>query len=259
MHPEWKVGGIMRQADTYLVKEFADLAGVTVRTLHFYDQTGLLKPALRTDSKHRLYRHGDLLRLQQILTLKVLGFSLDEIRRLLDSPAYDLRESLAAQKRAVDAHIGQLQQVSRALSKVLSKEGEMDWRAVTDIIEAMRSEDRYRFFQRFFTPQQQEALASRAAQMTAGEIEAGNRAWAEVIEGFKALRDRPPGDPDVQGLVARMADLVRQFTHGDEGITQALKNMYRDVNQIPADIRPYDADLQAFMLEALKVFQQKHR
>ena len=258
MRAELKSGGIMRQADTYLVKEFADLAGVTVRTLHFYDQTGLLKPAQRTDSKHRLYRHDDLLRLQQILTLKVLGFSLDEIRRLLDSPAYDLRESLSAQKGAVDAHIGQLQQVSRALSKVLSREGELDWQAVTDIIEAVRSEERYRFFQQFFTPQQQEMLTSRSAQMSPDELEAGNRAWAEVIQGFKAMRGHPPGDPDVQALVARMADLVRQFTHGDEGIAQALKNMYHDVNQIPADLRPYDADLQAFMLEALKVFQQKN-
>src|SRR5579859_7361579 len=248
----------MRQADTYLVKEFADLAGVTVRTLHFYDETGLLKPARRTNSKHRLYRHDDLLRLQQILTLKVLGFSLDEIRRLLDSPRYDLRESLTAQKRAVDAHIGQLQQVSRALSKVLSQAGQLDWQAVTDIIEAVRSEDRYRYFEQFFSPEQRETLASRSAQMSPAQIEAGNRAWAEVIAGFKALRDRDPGDAEVQTLVARMADLVKQFTRGDEGLTQALRTIYADVNQIPAGIRPYDADLQAFMLEAVKVFQHQN-
>lgn len=58
----------------YMVREFAKLAGVTVRTLHFYDREGLLKPSQYTGKNHRLYQQKDLLRLQQILTLKYLGF-----------------------------------------------------------------------------------------------------------------------------------------------------------------------------------------
>src|SRR5689334_328532 len=87
---------------TYLVGEFATLAGVTVRTLHHYDETGLLKPSQHTRAKHRLYREEDLLRLQQILTFKQLGFSLEEIHDLLESDTYDLRETLRIQKQALD-------------------------------------------------------------------------------------------------------------------------------------------------------------
>src|SRR5258708_5821671 len=116
----------MRQANTYLVKEFAQLAGVTVRTLHYYDATGLLKPSLHTEAKHRLYKREDLLRLQQILTLKYLGFSLDEIQNVLNSPSYDLRQSLRFQKQAIDERITELQQVSRALSKVLSEDDDLN-------------------------------------------------------------------------------------------------------------------------------------
>ncbi|MBC8076991.1 MAG: MerR family transcriptional regulator, partial [Chloroflexales bacterium] len=65
----------MDDGATYRVQEFARLAGVTVRTLHFYDEAGLLAPSGRSDSGHRRYRPHDLLRLQQIVTLKRLGFA----------------------------------------------------------------------------------------------------------------------------------------------------------------------------------------
>ena len=78
----------------YRVAEFAKLSGVTVRTLQYYDRIELLKPSNTTEGGHRLYRRHDLLRLQQILTLKWMGFKLDQIKDLLDSPRYDLRTAL---------------------------------------------------------------------------------------------------------------------------------------------------------------------
>ena len=71
--------------DRYLVKEFADLTKVTVRTLHYYDQVGLLKPSFEKPNGYRVYTDADLWKLQQIVTLKFMGFSLGQIRRLLDS------------------------------------------------------------------------------------------------------------------------------------------------------------------------------
>jgi len=105
----------MRPIETYYVREFANLAGVTVRTLQYYDKEGLLKPSLYTEAKHRLYRREDLLRLQQILTLKYMGFSLEEIRSLLHNPTYEVRASLEIQKEAIDQRISELQKVSAAL------------------------------------------------------------------------------------------------------------------------------------------------
>ena len=67
----------------YRVHEFAELAGVTVKTLHHYDRVGLLRPR-RTSSGYRVYTHADLVRLEEILALKTIGFSLNDIRALLD-------------------------------------------------------------------------------------------------------------------------------------------------------------------------------
>ena len=75
------------------VHEVADLTGITIRTLHYYDEIGLLEPTMVTDSKYRLYTDDDLSRLQEILFFREVGFALKEIKRLLASPNYDRYKS----------------------------------------------------------------------------------------------------------------------------------------------------------------------
>ncbi|MFR8873549.1 MAG: MerR family transcriptional regulator [Oscillospiraceae bacterium] len=70
------------------VHEVADLTGITIRALHYYDEIGLLKPTMVTGSKYRLYSNDDLSRLQEILFFREVGFSLKEIKNLLSSPNY---------------------------------------------------------------------------------------------------------------------------------------------------------------------------
>ncbi|MGH2509988.1 MAG: MerR family transcriptional regulator, partial [Ktedonobacteraceae bacterium] len=79
----------------YTTSRFARQACVTVRTLRYYDREGLLSPSAHTQAGHRLYSNADLARLQQILALKFLGFSLDEIRHCLCVGPTSLREALA--------------------------------------------------------------------------------------------------------------------------------------------------------------------
>ena len=79
------------------VHEVSKLAGISVRTLHHYDKIGLLTPATRTDAGYRLYSEADLARLQQILLFRELEFPLDEIRGIIDSPAFNRAEALKQQ------------------------------------------------------------------------------------------------------------------------------------------------------------------
>src|ERR1700730_3349752 len=92
------------------VGELAKRTGLTIRTLHHYDEIGLLKPSLHTESGHRLYTAGDVARLQQVLSLRQLGFSLEEARDCLDRPGFSpleviglhvarLREQIELQRR----------------------------------------------------------------------------------------------------------------------------------------------------------------
>lgn len=87
--------------EQYSVKKLAALAGVSVRTLHLYDQMGLLKPSVRTDKNYRLYGQPELLRLQQILFYKELDLPLKEIADILDDPAFDPVKALEDHKAAL--------------------------------------------------------------------------------------------------------------------------------------------------------------
>ena len=82
----------------WTVGETARLAKVSVRTLHHYDQIGLLEPSERTDAGYRLYTVSDLERLQQIMVFRELGFTLPEIRSIVLDPDFDRAEALAAQR-----------------------------------------------------------------------------------------------------------------------------------------------------------------
>jgi MerR family transcriptional regulator, thiopeptide resistance regulator len=87
----------MARMTLHKVSDLARITGISVRTLHHYDAVGLLKPSDRSTAGYRLYDSASLLRLQQILIQKSLGFSLEHIRRVLDDPAFDIEGSLKVQ------------------------------------------------------------------------------------------------------------------------------------------------------------------
>jgi len=103
----------------YSVGEVARAAGVTVRTLHHYDEIGLLRPSGRSDAGYRLYAYDDLVRLQQVLGYRELGLPLDEIGAILDDPAADPVEQLRSQHEQLGEHVARLQRQLAALEKTM--------------------------------------------------------------------------------------------------------------------------------------------
>ncbi|MET7517910.1 MerR family transcriptional regulator [Streptomyces sp. NPDC005480] len=104
---------------SYSVGQVAGFAGVTVRTLHHYDEIGLLAPVGRSHAGHRRYSDADLDRLQQILFYRELGFPLDEVAALLDDPDADPRAHLRRQHELLTARIGELQKMAEAVEHAM--------------------------------------------------------------------------------------------------------------------------------------------
>ncbi|WFB08157.1 MerR family transcriptional regulator [Streptomyces sp. LX-29] len=104
---------------SYSVGQVAGYAGVTVRTLHHYDEIGLLRPSGRSRAGHRRYDDADLDRLQQILFYRELGFPLDEVAALLDDPGADPREHLRRQHDLLTARIARLQEMAAAVEHAM--------------------------------------------------------------------------------------------------------------------------------------------
>jgi DNA-binding transcriptional MerR regulator len=105
---------------TYQVGDVSRIARISVRTLHHYDEIGLLVPGVRTAAGYRLYTDDDLLRLQQILIGRELGLSLENIRRSLDDPSFDRRQALLAQKRQLQDRAAQTAAMLAAVDAALA-------------------------------------------------------------------------------------------------------------------------------------------
>lgn len=106
------------------IKEFATLCGVSVRTLHYYDQQGLLTPAGTTEAGYRLYGENEAQRLQQIFFFREMGFPLAQIKEILDDPSFDRREALQKQEKLLLLERDRLDRLIRLVERNLK--GEID-------------------------------------------------------------------------------------------------------------------------------------
>jgi len=122
----------------YTSGEFARKANVTIRTIRFYDKEGILKPSRVSESGYRLYTDEDFGRLQKILSLKYLGFSLEEIMAMtINDDAEDIAHSLELQKDLIRKRIRHLQMMEKTLedtSRMVENSGEVDWNNILNLI-----------------------------------------------------------------------------------------------------------------------------
>lgn len=128
----------------YSTGQFAKLAGVTIRTIRYYDKIGLLKPSKILDNGYRQYCNQDLITLQKILSLKELGFSLEEIYPLLieDNKA-SFQESLKLQSTLIDQkikHLNNLKTAIRNTEKLLNRQN-ISWEKIIELINLTNDED----------------------------------------------------------------------------------------------------------------------
>lgn len=129
----------MRRSDYYSSGEFARMAHITVRTVRYYDKQNILKPSYVSGSGARFYTDRDFARLQQIMLLKYLGFSLDDIRELLveDMDYRFLANSLELQRKLVQDRIEQLQMVEKAIAETteeIHQNGDVNWVHMLELI-----------------------------------------------------------------------------------------------------------------------------
>ena len=136
----------MHKDGYYSSGEFAKKSNVSVRTIRYYDQQNILKPSLLTDEGVRFYTDSDFTRLQQILLLKYLGFTLDDIRNMTigDSDYHVLKNSLELQKRMIQDKIAQMQLVKNAIEdteKILKASESIDWSSMLSLIHLTNMEN----------------------------------------------------------------------------------------------------------------------
>jgi DNA-binding transcriptional MerR regulator len=219
--------------EAWKVGKLAKRTGLTVRALHHYDEIGLLRPSLHTESGHRLYMARDVARLQRIISLRQVGFALEEIRDCLDRPGFSPLEVIRLQVARLRDQIAMQQRLCEWLEAVaarLQKAEEVSADEFIGMIQEMT------VFENYYTPEQLNEIGRRGERLGQEQIERSHEEWAELIAQVRAERDKEtdPAAPEVQALARRWMALVDAFTGGDAGIERSLGRLWKEQGDIIA-------------------------
>ncbi|MGO9272960.1 MAG: MerR family transcriptional regulator [Terriglobia bacterium] len=249
-------------ARLYQAHEFAERVRVTVRTLHHYDHLGILKPSGRTASGYRLYSERDFARLEQIVALKFIGFSLKQITDLLNRKAFDLPAALRLQstilkekRRHLDLAIQAIERAKRLVTSRASSR-EPDWEAFRKIIEVINMQQNAEWMKKYYTEDARQDLAGRG---TPEVIEQGQRDWAALIKEVEAAAAAgvDPASERAEGLARRWQTLIDAFTGGSAAVAAGLKKLYADESNWPPTFKkPYTDEVGAFICRAVEAHKQ---
>jgi len=229
---QWKIG------------ELARATGLTVRTLHHYDEIGLLVPSERTQAGYRLYGEQDVRRLYEIRALRDLGIPLSEIPDALDG---DVRDTIARHLERVDRDLERQRRLRSLLTRILDASGEVSSHDYMEAIEAMT------MFEKYYTPEQLDQIEERRQQFSDEEHDQFHRDWEDLIAAARAEKEKgaDPSDPRMQAIATRWRELIDLFTGGDEAILGGLKTMFDEEGPVRASRGAIDAELMDYVGRAI--------
>ena len=230
---------------------------------------------------HRLYTDEDLWTLQQILALKFLGFSLEEIKICLQTHPEHLQETLAVQKAMMQEKRSQLDLIIQAIeqAETLLQSNQGNWETIVNVIQVMQMEQDKTWVNKYLTPEQQQKMAEISNQSyspeTAQKLAQWSKNWTEEDQKrasqqwdavFTELRrlvadGEDPTGPEGQALAKQHRELIMQFTHGDADVEAGLRQWWKNYNELPAREKPlgmysYSEEEATFLQKALEHYKR---
>lgn len=241
------------------VSQVARLAGISVRTLHHYDEIGLLRPSGRSEAGYRLYEQSDLQRLQQVLFFKELGFPLEEITRILGDPAFDLRAALLMQRQLLTERATRVQALIGAVDAALDSLEKGTVMTKEEMFEVFGDFDPTRYEQetheRWGNTDAYKESARRTARYTKKDWEQLKAEGDALQHELAAQLDagRPPTDPAVMALAERHRDYIsRWFYPCSHELHRGLGELYVNDPRFTANIDRVRPGLAAFTRDAFR-------
>jgi MerR family transcriptional regulator, thiopeptide resistance regulator len=246
----------------YTVKQLAKKAGVTVRTLHYYDEIGVLKPSFMKENGYRYYEEKELQKLQQILFFRELEFPLDDIIQMMNTPEYHTLEALADQRKLLEMKRRRLDGLLNTIDQTMRKlkEGEM-----------MSSEDLFASFTNSQIEQYKEEVQAkwgkthaykqsveRTKQWTKKDFERIKEEGQAITLSLSKLVDQGAASAEVQGHIERHFQHINQFYDCSYEMYRNLGNMYSEDQRFAENYNKVAPHLAEFMRDAIMYFCSQH-
>ncbi len=238
------------------INEVAKLTGVSVRTLHYYDEIGLLPPDEVTESGYRLYGTAALERLQQILFFRELGFALKEIHNILNNPAFDRTEALEHHKKLLLLKRGRLDDLIALVNRTLKGETEMSFKEFDmSQIEAAQNEYGKEAEERWGSTEAYKESARRTKEYSKEDWARISAESERIHRELAANMKKGPAAPEVQQLIADwQAHISNHFYECSKEILAGLGKMYVADERFTKNIDQYAPGLAQFMSDAIEVY-----
>lgn len=218
-------------------------------------RSAYFRPLHRTEAGYRLYGREDIIRLQQILSLRQIGFSLEEIRECLEQRNFSfdhiiqlhaarLREQIELSQKLLN----RLEAIAQAVSSMQTVSVE----ALIQTIEAMNMLENY------YTPEQLESLRQRQELLGEEQIRQVQADWQNLLDQVRAemAKGTDPTSEPVKALARRSIELIQAFTGGDPGIERSLNRMYQQEQPEVVSRGRVDAEVMAYLARAKAALEQ---
>jgi len=240
---------------TYTIRKLADLAGVSTRTLHYYDQLGLLKPESRSANGYRHYDEKAAVRLQQIMFFRELGFSLDEVKKIMMRPDFNVLEALQSHRTMLMKKADRMAELLATVDKTISNlkgQAKMPikeyYQGFSDEqVEKYRQEVRQRWGNRALEESEARVLKMGREKFAALQAEGG------LI--FKAISDNMSkgfDSAEVQKHIAGWRQWLENFATYSEEAVLGLGQAYSQHPEFASFFRRYHEDLPEFLTKAIE-------
>ncbi len=242
--------------EKFSVKQLAKLAGVSVRTLHHYDEIGLLKPAVRSEAKYRYYNGDDLLRLQQIMFYRELDIPLAQIGEILDSKDFNIHEALLQHKKELQKRKKHVSELIATIDNTLKqlKNTKMNYNEIYKGYSPEQAEAYEKEAKERWSSDRVEESKQRVMKMTKSEWEAVQKESVDINIELAKLMHLSPQDEKVQTMVQRHFNWIGNFYTVTPEIYRGLANMYITDERFKANYDKYAEGLAEFLSEGMIYF-----
>lgn len=242
----------------YFIQQLASLAGVSVRTLHYYDEIGLLTPDHIKSNGYRYYGEKQLLLLQQILFFKELEFPLDEIKRILKSPHFDMETALQEQKKMLVLKSKRVEKLIQTINKTLRSMKQDEKLQDEELYDAFKDDDVKQYQQeakdRWGNTDAYKQSMARVGKMTKAQMQKLKEDGKAHTQMIADNMHKGVEHADVQALIEKSFQGVNFFYDCSLEMFRNLGKMYVEDPRFTASYEKFAPGLAVFMRDAIAYY-----
>ncbi len=240
---------------SYTVQQLATMASISVRTLHYYDEIGLLHPSSVAKNGYRHYEDKELVRLQHILFFRELDFPLEEIKQMLDRPTFQIIEALRDQKKLMQLKRKRMDGLIQSIEKTIMMMQTHTPLQNEELYDAFKDNEVKQYQaevkQRWGNTDAYTQSMARVSKMTKQEMEKLKANGKALTQRLADAMDKVPGHPDVQILIAEHYNGIQLFYECPPTMYRTLGQMYVDDPRFTAYYDKFRPGLAVFVRDAI--------